>query len=116
MLLGLIAAVILGMQVYAKRGLEAAVKVGADQIGNQVDGMKYESGDRQNKVFAAGVVLKRETATRNESDAATNTKVLLGGGTQLGTAGASQNFGDLDPGTYGPDVSAYSEVIIDVVD
>jgi len=114
--LAVIAAAILAIQTYARRGLEAAIQVGADQIGSQVDGMMYEGGDRQNKVFASGVVLKRESATRGFTNGTANTKVLLGGAVQSTTNSNSQNVGDLDPLTYPPNTSAYSEVIIDVVD
>jgi len=40
-LLGLLAAVFAGMQVYMRRGIQAAIKISADQLGNQEDGFAY---------------------------------------------------------------------------
>ncbi len=60
--LGVITAAILAMQLYAKRGIQAGVKVMADQIGDQADGIRYESGERQNKVVAEGKTIERLTA------------------------------------------------------
>lgn len=58
-----VAAAIVGMSLYARRGVQAAVRVAADQIGTQKDGIRYESGDRRNKSSQLGQTLLRETGS-----------------------------------------------------
>lgn len=72
---GLIVAAILGMQVYAKRGIQAGIKGAADQLSPfaddptgeqaQAEGMRYESGERRNRAVDApgGTEEKYSTVT-----------------------------------------------------
>jgi len=70
LLLGVITAAMVGMLLYAKRGIQAGVKSAADRLASgaaeqsQQAGMQYESGDRTNKAVAEGAVLERRSATQ----------------------------------------------------
>jgi Flp pilus assembly pilin Flp len=87
---GLIVAAILGMQVYAKRGIQAGVKGAADQLSPfaddptgekaQLEGMRYESGERRNRATAApgGIDEKYSTVT-TRVDRTVNEQDGLGG-------------------------------------
>jgi len=82
LLIGLVAAVIVGMQVYARRGIQAVVKQAADDLSPyqtspggdpegeraQLAGMQYEAGDRTTSVTAEGRVLVRESAVQSATD------------------------------------------------
>lgn len=78
-LVSLAIAAIVGMQVYAKRGLQAGIKKAADQMSPfaddaqgekaQAEGMRYESGERRNRVAAApGDVLEQQAKVKNTVD------------------------------------------------
>lgn len=122
-LLGIVTAAVLGMQVYAKRGIQAGLKMTADSLSPfapndadgekaQVDGMRYDSGDRQTTVFASGMVLDRRSATRTALAKSVNTKTLLGGGVEKTIVSDSvANTGQLPDG---PGVSVHAEVVVDV--
>ncbi len=116
-LLGIVTAALLGMQLYAKRSLQATVKFTADQIGNQADGIRYEGGERQNKVVAEGQTRQRVTAASSSPVRTQNTQELDGGG-QLTTTdeinevqGAVTQCGD---GGCPPGTASFSQVVIDV--
>ena len=77
-LLAVVAAAVMGMQFYAKRGIQGVVKVAADQLSPvtdqnglglgreaQVAGMQYEAGDRSHSVLATGDALEHKTETRS---------------------------------------------------
>jgi len=77
-LLAVVALVILGLQFYAKRGLQAGIKQAADRLSPyteesggdpdgekaQRDGMRYESGERRHTFTRLGDVLQQQTASR----------------------------------------------------
>ena len=60
-MLGVVTSAILAMQIYAKRGIQSVVKLNADQLGDQADGIRYESGERQNRVIPEGRTLARKS-------------------------------------------------------
>ena len=78
-LMALISAALIGIQVYARRGLQAGIKIAADQLGGQVEGMRYDSGDRTSSVIASGSVLERQFAQRAQADRTVVTDVEGGG-------------------------------------
>ena len=72
-LVGLAIAAVAGMQVYARRGIQAGIKGATDRLSPfaddpdgakaQVEGVRYESGERRNRdVIAAGTTLARKSA------------------------------------------------------
>lgn len=95
-LIGIVAAALLAMQIYAKRGLQAGLKTAADQIGSQADGIRYESGERLNRrVIIPGTVLDRQSAVKSTVSRTITERELAGGARQrtitrdaTGTAGA----------------------------
>ncbi|MDP3723318.1 MAG: hypothetical protein Q8R91_07470 [Candidatus Omnitrophota bacterium] len=78
-LIGIVTAAIVGMQTYAKRGIQAGIKLAADQLGDQLQGVRYESGDRQDKVVREGTLLERESAVATVVDHQVNTRTDVGG-------------------------------------
>ena len=111
-LAGLIIAALVGMQLYTKRSIQAVVKQASDDIGDQVNGMRYESGDRQRKVFSEGETLVRESAASTVVDQTTTSGARPGGGyarteapERTVTTGAVAN--------RGPGVTAYSETVVE---
>jgi Flp pilus assembly pilin Flp len=111
-LVGIVMAAILGMQIYAKRGIQAGIKTAADQLGDQLKGMQYESGDRQRSVIAAGDALTRESAVTTASDRRIRTRATAGGGRQMDVIrDTSANAGAL--ATRGAGVSSYSETVVE---
>ena len=122
-LFGIIMAALLGMQVYAKRGLQAGIKAMADRLSPhandpdgelaQREGIRYESRDRQDKVVASGTVLDRKSKVRTVTDQETKTDVVLGGSTQTTiVTDTTQISGEL--AEIGPGVSERSEVVFNV--
>jgi len=90
LLLGVITAAILGIHFYAKRGIQAGVKFAADSLAPggaanaeqaQLEGMRYESGDRANKALAEGTVLERRSAMRTTSNKGMQHQIGAGGST-----------------------------------
>ena len=122
-LIGLVTAVVLGMQRYAKRGIQAGIKMAADQMSPhqsdpkgekaQLDGSRFETGERTTAVVAAGTVLDRRAAVRVVRDQTVNTTTSTGGDVartiapeKATTSGALTEVG--------AGVSSHAEVIIDV--
>ena len=128
-LIGVITAAMLGIQLYAKRSIQAGVKVAADQmspcVGDpcrpdptgetaQAYGMNYETGDRTQRAFAVGFVLANESAMQTRQAHAT-TSATSEGGSVTRTIGPGQDTVDTTgvlPG-YGPGAAQHSEVVID---
>ncbi|MBI4322867.1 MAG: hypothetical protein HY596_01180 [Candidatus Omnitrophica bacterium] len=122
-LIGLLTAAVLGMQLYLKRGIQAGVKVAADQMSPhandptgekaQVDGMRYESGERSQAVVATGSVLERKSAARTLRQRTANMTATTGGGVQRQIAtDTAATSGVLPEGGSG--VASRSEVVVDV--
>ena len=73
LLFAVISAAMLGMQVYAKRGIQAVVKTAVDEMSPvpgdtdgrtaQALGMQQESGDRQKQISSGSVLEKRSVIT-----------------------------------------------------
>lgn len=123
LLFGIITAALLGMQIYAKRGVQVGIKAMADRLSPyandpdgelaQRDGIRYESRDRQDKVVASGAVLDRTSRARTVTDQETKADVALGGGTQTTiVTDTTQISGEL--AEIGPGVSERSEVVFNV--
>ena len=107
---GAIIAAITAMQLYAKRGIQAAIKAGADDIGDQVDGMRYESGERRNSVVSEGTVLTRKAAVTTASDRTIEVRLFADGGRVTQTPqDATDTAGALEGGA-----SSISEVVRNV--
>lgn len=128
-LIGVVVAALLGMQVYAKRGLQAGIKATADHLSPfgpggdpggrraQREGMRYEAGERQNRAIAApGDVLVRESETTTISSRTVQDDAPTPGGGRTrkiepatpettSTSGALHN--------RGLGVASYSEVRVD---
>ena len=134
MLILLVAAGVTLMQGYSKRGLQAAIKMATDRLSPygaldptgekaQADGMRYEAGDRNQAVVAAGSVLVRKTAARTQAAQNIDKRTVLGGGTETDinqdqatntgvlTSVTSPVFGNV---SLGSNVSGYSEVVVAV--
>lgn len=73
-----VSAAVMAMQTYAKRGIQASVKVAADRLspvpgdgsgeGAQLLGMRSDSGDRPSqRITTPGRVLARRSATRRDT-------------------------------------------------
>jgi len=121
-LLGVAAAVIFGMQVYAKRSLQAGLKTAADGLSplgaeGDPDGKKaqrlgawYESGERRNRsVAAAGMVLDRASAGETQA-----TKTIVE--TQNADGGRTRQVTQdqtITTGALGGGVSSRSTVVVD---
>ena len=97
-LIAMVIAALTGMQIYAKRGIQAGVKAAADQIGDQQTGMKYESGERRNQAIAAGTVLDRRSSTTAESTQTNRLEQARGGGVTRTIAEQTSTAGALDGG------------------
>jgi Flp pilus assembly pilin Flp len=119
-LIGIVTAAILGMQIYAKRGVQAGVKMMADRMSPavndpqgeraQLEGMRYESGDRRTSVVSEGAVLIREAQTRTRVRQDTQVATTAGGGvTRTIRADETTTTGDLGDG-----VALRAKVVADV--
>lgn len=75
--IGLVIAALLGMQVYAKRSIQASIKTAADGLSPfagdtdgkkaQIAGASYEAGERRNRAITeAGTVLERRAAVTTD--------------------------------------------------
>lgn len=120
-LIGLLVAALFGMQVYAQRGIQAEIKKAADGLSPfgaddpkgvlaQVEGMRYESGERRNRsIAAAGTVRTRQSAVNTATRRTLRTNETAGGGrgtvTDVDTTGTT--------GALGEGVSSVSEVVVD---
>lgn len=64
LIVGIVAVAIIGMQVYMKRGIQAVIRVAADEVGSQEDAMEdVEKGDLQNSTFDTAVVAESRLIT-----------------------------------------------------
>ena len=120
--LGLIVAAVLGMQVYAKRGIQAGLKGAADQLSPfgvandrtgekaQLEGMRYESGERRNRdVIAAGTVLERRAAVKASVERTVVEREAGGSRTRTIQQDTSSTSGALAGGE-----SSTSQVVIEI--
>ena len=118
-LISLVVAALMAMQLYAKRGLQAAVKTAADRMSPfasdpdgvqaQVAGVRYESGDRRNRAIAAGTVLENRSKTTTVATKTVQDKETLGGGRER----VVQDDQTTTSGALGGGVSSYSQVVVD---
>ena len=127
-LIGIIITALLGMQAYAKRGIQSVVREAADEmspfrndaVGDpngeraQVAGMEYEAGGRPDQVQTAkpGNILARESAVATDSAQTMVQHPVQGGGhvTQVvsdttTTGGALANRGG---------AASYQEVLVEL--
>lgn len=95
-LLATVTAAFLVMQVYAKRGIQGAIKTGADALSPfranedagfdttgelaQADGMRFESGDSTFHLSPLGLVLANESSSATEPVATVMSRIELPGG------------------------------------
>jgi Flp pilus assembly pilin Flp len=88
LLLGIVAAAVVGIHYYAKRGIQAGVKFATDSLvpggvanaePSQLAGMQYESGDRTDKSLAEGTVIDRRSAMRSIADKSLQHQIDTGG-------------------------------------
>lgn len=110
-LMGVAVAAIVGMQLYAKRGIQAGLQMAADQIGDQLNGMRYESGDRSNQVVAAGATLTKQAGTTSNVDRSLTAGTTLSGGRESAVARDTVTTTGALVKNNQTDVSYYSEVI-----
>lgn len=119
-LLGVVAAAMAGMYLYAKRGIQGTLKTAADQLSPfagdtngekaQAEGMRFESGERTNQVVAAGTVLVKSSSIRTAVNQPVNTQRQAGGGVAVSYQNATtDNAGALENGG-----ASHSEVVLDV--
>ena len=112
MLVAAVVAAISAMQIYAKRGIQAGIKMSADGIGTQGDGIRYESGDRSGRVLSTGAVLTRESASTTRSNKTMRDIQTANGGRQrIIDRDETHSSGALSG--RGGGVSSYSEVVVD---
>ena len=111
-LAGLIIAALVGMQLYTKRSIQAVVKKASDEIGDQADGMRYESGDRQRGPFSEGATLARESAASTVVDQTITSGARPGGG-YVRTAAPERSVTTGAVANRGPGVTAYSKVVVE---
>ena len=111
LLIAIVMAAILGLQVYAKRSIQAGIKTAADQIGSQDEGIAYEAGERRNRTSAsAGRVLQQQSRVTSATDRNVRSRQLQGGGVQRDTVtDTSSTIGTLP--SRGAGVASYSEVV-----
>gem|GEM_PF-915671 len=136
LLIGVVTAAMLGIQLYAKRGIQAGVKAAADQMSPfaddsrgevaQAEGMSYETGDRTKRAFAVGFVLANKSSLKTHQ-AHTSASQMREGGTVTRTIEPGQDvvetsgmLTDCGPGVAqhsevdcGPGVAQHSEVAVD---
>ncbi len=128
MLIGIITAAMLGIQLYAKRGIQAGVKVAADQmspcVGDpcvsdptgesaQANGLSYETGNRTTRAFAVGLVLANKSAIRTHQEHTVTNAIGFEGAAQRTIEPGQdvvQTTGELQG--YGPGVAQHSEVAV----
>lgn len=123
--LGIIVAAVVGMSTYARRGIQSGIKAAADEMSpylargeadpggelTQLDGMRYESGDRGLKTVAPGWTVVRESAA-GTTTAQTQTRCErdCGAFEQRTMARSTETTGALT--SRGTEVSSYSEVVV----
>lgn len=107
-LIAMVIAALTAISVYTKRGIQAGIKEAADQIGDQQEGMKYESGERRNQTIAAGTVLDRQSSTTAESGRTNRDVQETGGGLTRTIAEQTSTTGALGDG-----ISTHSVVVVE---
>ena len=128
LLLTVIAAALLGMQLYAKRGIQAGIKTATDRMSPfpndpqgelaQLAGMNQEAGQRQDEALSnfdlGGRLLDRRSGSRALTSQSTSVNVLEGAATETTMAETTTKSGALTD--VGPGVSSASVVVLDVRD
>lgn len=129
-LLGVVVAVIVAMQVYARRGIQAVLKISADELSPfgtaadpdgelaQLEGMRQESGDPQRDasgqpIVAPGMALARESGSTTAVNRAIHHAESLGGGMVRTIQTDTMSSTGALP-SRGAGVTSYSETIIGV--
>ena len=95
-LLGVVAAAVVGMQFYAKRGIQAGIKVAADRIGSQVDGMVDRDLSLPWKSIGTSVI-------HTKSDTSRNTTLLPQGSVMTQTDGEASSQGVFSSNAFSRD-------------
>ena len=121
-LFAVIAAALLGMQLYAKRSLQGGIKMAVDRMSPhpgdangeqaQADGIRFESRDRQDKVIASvGSVLARDSSTTAVSNQTLASAALPDGSVGTTVTTDTMNItGSL--AAIGPNVSDHTAVVL----
>lgn len=78
-LLGVVAAALAIMQAYAKRGLQAGIKAAADQVGDQLNGIEWESGYRPSNTTLEGQTLDMQSRVETSTHRNLQSHTQLGG-------------------------------------
>ena len=126
LMLSVAVAAILGMQLYAKRGVQGGVKAVADALsphagdvsGEQAqrDGIAYESGERhQQSVAIAGTILDRRSKVHSTSTQTINTQERAGievARTTVTDTAATVGVLNQDDPTLPAGTSTHSEVVV----
>jgi Flp pilus assembly pilin Flp len=119
LIIAMVAAAVVGMSAYMKRGVQSNIKAAADAMSPmralnskadptgeaaQLMGIRYESGDRRptNSTSLLGTVLARESAVTTQTNRVSTS--ALGTNTKVSTSGALTK--------RGAGVSSYSEVVV----
>ncbi len=90
LLIGLVVAALMAFQVYCGRGMKAGLKIAADRMSPyypadpsgtlaQIAGIRYESGDRQNKAFVNGATVDTRSASQRNILSTVQTDVAADG-------------------------------------
>ena len=95
-LIGVVAAAVLGMQAYAKRGIQAGIKVAADRIGSQQEGLEDINLSLPWKVTG-------ETVIRKQGDVFRTTSLLSQGSVMTQTQATEQSRGALSKSAFSRD-------------
>ena len=116
LIIGVVAAAVLAMSAYAKRGIQSGIKTATDAISPsrwldpnadpngeiaQLNGIREESGDRQQNGLIGEVVV-RESETMTTSRSFANNSIRMSNSSTTGSLAGR-----------GAGASSYSEVIID---
>ena len=119
-LLGVVTVVLLGMQLYAKRGIQAGFKMAADGLSPhpndprgelaQRDGIRYESRDRQDKAVGSGTVLERNSQNRAIADQTGTSSVATDGAVTTVANEKTTTKGTLDAGGVSDRVKVVTNV------
>ena len=122
-----VVAILLTMQVFLQRRVQAVLKLAADDLSPyknvaggdpdgkqaQLAGLRYETGERRDKKFhyEVGTVLERQSAVRTTTDANINLRETPGGRTERNVFSDHTNTAGAVTGR-GAEVSAYSSVVV----
>ena len=101
-LLGVVAVAMVGMYFYSKRAIQGGLKTAADQLSPfaddtdgeqaQLAGMRYETGERSDQVFAAGTVLARISGVQELVNQPTNIQHQPGGAVVVSYQGGTTDY------------------------